>query len=67
MQTKYRLKKLLKNLYSVTVESVNTMRYAGKIKSRYTKDGVIIGKTMHTKKAIVTLAEGEKIDFYSNI
>jgi large subunit ribosomal protein L23 len=64
---KLQIKKAIEDLYSVTVDSVNTMRYGGKIKSRNTKSGVLTGKTSATKKAIVTLAEGNKIDFYSNI
>jgi large subunit ribosomal protein L23 len=64
---KLQIKKAVEELYSVTVDSVNTMRYGGKIKSRNTKSGVIVGKTAATKKAVVTLAEGNKIDFYSNI
>ena len=64
---KLQIKKAIEELYSVTVDSVNTMRYGGKIKSRNTKSGLLIGKTSATKKAIVTLAEGNKIDFYSNI
>ena len=43
------------------------MRYAGKNKSRYTKAGLLKGRTNAYKKAIVTLKEGETIDFYSNI
>jgi large subunit ribosomal protein L23 len=43
------------------------MRYGGKVKTRYTKSGVMTGKSPATKKAIVTLAEGNTIDFYSNI
>jgi large subunit ribosomal protein L23 len=43
------------------------MRYGGKLKSRNTKSGLLIGKTAATKKAVITLAEGNKIDFYSNI
>ena len=54
-------------LYNVNVVSVNTMRYAGKNKSRYTKAGLLKGRTNAYKKAIVTLKEGETIDFYSNI
>ena len=46
---------------------VNTIRYAGKNKSRYTKSGLINGRTNAYKKAIVTLKEGDTIDFYSNI
>ena len=65
--TKNQIKKAVESLYSVTVESVNTMVYGGKVKSRYTKAGLISGKTTSYKKAIVTLAKGESIDFYSNI
>ena len=43
------------------------MRYAGKNKSRYTRSGLINGRTNAFKKAIVTLKEGDTIDFYSNI
>jgi large subunit ribosomal protein L23 len=43
------------------------MRYGGKIKTRNTKSGFLVGKTDAVKKAVVTLAEGNKIDFYSNI
>ena len=43
------------------------MRYKGKRKSRYTKAGLIVGKTAAYKKALVTLKKGETIDFYSNI
>jgi large subunit ribosomal protein L23 len=64
---KLEIKKAVEELYTVTVDSVNTMRYGGKIKSRNTKSGLLTGRTAATKKAIVTLAEGNKIDFYSNI
>jgi large subunit ribosomal protein L23 len=64
---KIQIKKAVEELYGVTVESVNTMRYGGKIKTRYTKSGVMTGKSPATKKAVVTLAEGNTIDFYSNI
>jgi large subunit ribosomal protein L23 len=64
---KIEIKKAVEDLYGVTVESVNTMRYGGKVKTRYTKSGVMSGKSNATKKAVVTLAEGNTIDFYSNI
>lgn len=64
---KIQIKKAVEKMYSVTVESVNTMRYAGKNKSRYTKTGILKGSTNAFKKAIVTLKEGDTIDFYSNI
>jgi large subunit ribosomal protein L23 len=64
---KIQIKKAVESLYNVTVDSVNTMVYAGKTKSRYTKTGIVRGRTKAYKKAIVTLKEGETIDFYSNI
>jgi len=65
--TKHQIKKAVEGLYNVSVDTVNTMVYGGKVKSRFTKAGVISGKTGTYKKAIVTLAKGESIDFYSNI
>ena len=64
---KIQIKKAVKEMYGVEVEEVNTMTYAGKRKSRFTKSGVLSGKTNSFKKAIITLAKGESIDFYSNI
>ncbi|WP_423126515.1 50S ribosomal protein L23 [Gaoshiqia sp. Z1-71] len=64
---KQQIKKAVESLYNVNVVSVNTMIYAGKNKSRYTKSGMINGRTNAFKKAIITLAEGDAIDFYSNI
>lgn len=64
---KVEIKKAVEELYGVKVVSVNTMNYAGKKKSRFTKSGVISGKESAFKKAIVTLNEGEVIDFFSNI
>ena len=64
---KIEIKKAVEELYGVTVEAVNTMRYGGKVKTRFTKSGVMTGKTAATKKAVITLAEGNTIDFYSNI
>jgi large subunit ribosomal protein L23 len=61
------VKKAVEEAYGVNVVSVNTMRYGGKRKSRYTKAGLIAGKTNSFKKAIVTLKEGQQIDFFSNI
>ncbi|MDG5800721.1 50S ribosomal protein L23 [Marinilabiliaceae bacterium ANBcel2] len=64
---KIEIRKAVEAMYDVQVTSVNTMRYPGKTKSRYTKSGILSGKTSAFKKAIVKLAEGDKIDFYSNI
>lgn len=64
---KFEIKRAIESLYGVTVVRVNTMNYDGKRKSRYTKSGTIKGKEAAFKKAIVTLKEGEKIDFFKNI
>jgi large subunit ribosomal protein L23 len=64
---KLQIKQAIEELYGVDVLTVNTMTYRGKSKSRFTKTGVVTGKAASYKKAIVTLAEGETIDFYSNI
>ena len=64
---KLQIKNAVEEFYDVKVAEVNTMRYAGKRKQRYTKSGISVGRTSAYKKAVVTLAEGEVIDFYSNI
>jgi len=64
---KIQIKKAVEDMYGVNVLAVNTMIYAGKSKSRYTRTGIIKGNSKSFKKAIVTLAEGDTIDFYSNI
>jgi large subunit ribosomal protein L23 len=64
---KLQIKDEVEDLYGVQVISVNTMNYSGKRKSRFTKSGVISGKSKAFKKAVVTVAEGEVIDFFSNI
>jgi large subunit ribosomal protein L23 len=64
---KLQIKSEVEDLYGVQVVSVNTMNYSGKNKSRFTKTGLISGKTKAFKKAVITLAEGDSIDFFSNI
>ena len=64
---KLEIKKEVEALYNVTVVSVNTARYAGKRQARYTKAGLVKGQKNAFKKAIVTLKNGDSIDFYSNI
>ena len=64
---KIEIKKAVSEMYDVEVESVRTMVCIGKKRVRGTKSGMIVGKTSTYKKAIVTLAEGDSIDFYSNI
>ena len=64
---KIEIKAAVEQMYNVTVADVNTLNYHGKKKSRYTKAGMLRGRENHYKKAYVTLAGEDKIDFYSNI
>ena len=64
---KIEIKKSVEETYDVTVESVRTMVCIGKKRTRGTKSGFISGRTKTYKKAIVSLSEGDTIDFYSNI
>jgi large subunit ribosomal protein L23 len=64
---KLEIKTAVQAMYDVTVEKVNTLNYSGKQKRRYTRTGLIRGKQTAFKKAIVTLKEGDTIDFFSNI
>ncbi|MDE7375621.1 MAG: 50S ribosomal protein L23 [Muribaculaceae bacterium] len=64
---KYQIKDLVEKIYGVKVEHVNTAVMRRKNKSRWTKTGLVRGATAEWKKAYVTLAEGQTIDFFSNI
>lgn len=64
---KIQIKNEVEKTYGVSVEKVRTMIYRGKVKSRYSKTRVIKGKASSFKKALITVAAGEVIDFYSNI
>jgi large subunit ribosomal protein L23 len=64
---KVEIKKAIEKLYGVTVEKVSTMRTQGKLKVKNTKAGVVSGRKPMIKKAVVTLKQGDIIDFYSGI
>lgn len=64
---KIEIKAAVEEMYGVKVLDVNTINYHGKSKSRFTKAGLLSGRSNHYKKAYVTLAGEDKIDFYSNI
>jgi len=64
---KLEIKKAVEELYEVNVKAVNTSNYMGKKVTKFTKSAIINGRKPSKKKAIITLADGEKIDFYSNI
>ncbi|WP_284651728.1 50S ribosomal protein L23 [Flavobacterium terrisoli] len=64
---KVQIKKAVEAAYGITVVDVNTMNYRADRSTKYTKSGLISGKTNSYKKAIVQVQEGETIDFYNNI
>ena len=64
---KVQIKKAVEKMYGVTVKSVNTQQYIGKVKVRNTTRGVAVGRVNRGKRAFVTLKQGETIDFYSSI
>jgi len=65
--TKPEIKAEIEKMYSVEVAKIRTLVVAGKRKTRFTKLGVSNGKTNNYKKAIVSLKDGQSIDFYENI
>ena len=64
---KLEIKKSIEEFYGVTVVDVNTAVVPGKNKTRYTKIGFTKGQKQAYKKALVTVAENETIDLYSNV
>jgi len=62
---KIQIKKAVEAAYGVKVADVNTMIYAPKVSSKYTKKGLQVGKTNKLKKAVIKLAEGEVIDIFA--
>ena len=63
---KIQIKTAIEKNYGVTVQAVNTIRYAAKLK-RNKKTWQMDGKTSAFKKAIITLKDGDVIDIYGNI
>ncbi|KQM49836.1 50S ribosomal protein L23 [Chryseobacterium sp. Leaf201] len=62
---KIQIKKAVEAAYGVKVADVNTMIYAPKVSSKYTKKGLQVGKTNKLKKAIIKLVEGDVIDIFA--
>ncbi len=57
----------VEDMYGVTVKDVDTMNVPAKARSRYTKRGLVSGRKSGYKKAIVTLSEGDTIDFFGDL
>ncbi len=64
---KIEIKKAVEDMYSVNVERVNTMIMPAKAMTRNTRSGLLRGRKPAYKKAVVTLAEGEEIDFFGDL
>lgn len=64
---KIQIKKAVEAAYGVNIIAINTMNVRPDRSVKFTKSGLISGKTNAYKKAIVQVAEGESIDFYNNI
>ena len=64
---KIEIRKAVESKYNVQVTSVRTINVDGQKKSRFTKTGMVNGRTNAFKKAIVSVADGQTIDFYDNI
>lgn len=64
---KIEIKHEVEKMFSVTVTAVNTITLPAKNKTRYTKSGLLKGKTSPVKKAIISLKEGDDIDIYTGL
>lgn len=64
---KLQIKQEIEKMYSVKIRAINTMIVFGKTKNRSTKAGFVSGHAAKYKKAVVTLKDGDVIDFYNTI
>ncbi|MCL4456933.1 MAG: 50S ribosomal protein L23 [Nitrospirae bacterium] len=60
---KHEIKKAVEDIFKVKVEKVATINEKGKMK----KFGKSVGRTPDRKKAVITLKEGEKLDFIEGV
>lgn len=64
---KIEIAKAVEKKFKVTVVSVRTMTVKGKRKTQLTRRGRFEGRKNTWKKAMVTLKEGDKIDYFENV
>lgn len=64
---KIEIKNAVEKMYNVNVESVNTVVMPAKFRTRNTKAGLIKGRISGYKKAVITLADGEQIDYFGEV
>ncbi|MBI5212956.1 MAG: 50S ribosomal protein L23 [Nitrospirae bacterium] len=60
---KHEIKKAVEDIFKVKIEKVATINEKGKMK----KFGKSAGRTPDRKKAVITLKEGEKLDFIEGV
>ncbi|NTU52106.1 MAG: 50S ribosomal protein L23 [Chlorobiaceae bacterium] len=59
------IKNAVEQKFGVDVVSIRTVNCLGKSKRQQTRKGLIAGKKSDWKKAIVTLGQGQVIDYYA--
>lgn len=64
---KIEIRRAIESRYDVSVRKVNTVTIKPRRRSRWTGKGMISGMTNRRKKAIITLAEGQKIDILADL
>ncbi len=64
---KIEISKAVAKKFNVTVLSVRTSHVRGKKKTQLTRQGRFQGRTRMWKKAVVTLKEGDKIDYFGTV
>jgi len=64
---KIQIKEAIEKVFEVDIASIRTVRIKGKRKSRFTKKGLMRGKTALKKKAYITLKEGQSIELVSGV
>jgi large subunit ribosomal protein L23 len=64
---KIQIGRAVEKKFNVKVESVRTMIVGGKTRTQLRRSGRFEGRTRSWKKAIVTLKEGDKIDYFENV
>ncbi|HAL56270.1 MAG TPA: 50S ribosomal protein L23 [Bacteroidetes bacterium] len=64
---KIEIAQAIEKKFKVTVLGVRTIVMKGKRKSQLTRRGRFEGRTNKWKKAVVTLKEGDKIDYFENV
>lgn len=57
---KHEIKHAIEEIFKVTVVDVNTINLRGKQRRR----GKVVGRTADWKKAVVTLAQGDRIELF---